>query len=45
VRAYNSYGQGGIYLPVYLVAADRPLDAPVIKAVLDRNVQQRERPG
>jgi len=36
VRVYNSAFMGGIYLPVYLVAADRPLDVPLAKAVVAR---------
>ncbi|HUT73355.1 MAG TPA: DUF4838 domain-containing protein, partial [Armatimonadota bacterium] len=36
VRVYNSAYMGGIYLPVYLVAADRPLDLALAKAVVAR---------
>ncbi len=36
VRVYNRLGMGGIYKPVYLVAADRPLDAPLITALLGK---------
>ena len=38
VRIYNRVGMGGIYQPVYLVAADRPLDATLVRAVVEREV-------
>ena len=34
VRVYNSKGMGGIYMPVYLVGADRELDVPLMKALI-----------
>jgi len=40
VRVFNSLGMGGIYLPVYLVAADVPLDIALVKAVIERETRR-----
>ena len=34
VRVYNRQGMGGIYLPVYLIRANRELDAELMKAIV-----------
>jgi len=41
VRVHNSVGMGGIYLPVYLVAADRPLHPALVKAAIEREIHQQ----
>lgn len=35
VRVYNRMGMGGIYLPVQIVAADKDLDTPLLKAIIE----------
>ncbi len=37
VRVHNQMAMGGVWKPVYLIAADRELDAPLIEALLVRN--------
>ncbi len=36
VRVYNRHGMGGIYLPVYLIGADRELDAELMATIIDK---------
>ena len=37
VRVYSSAGMGGIYLPVYLIGADRALEAGMMKALVEKS--------
>ncbi len=39
VRVYNRFGMGGIYRPVYLIGADRELDASLIKALIQQRAK------
>ena len=36
VRVLNRLGMGGVYLPAYLVTADRELDGALIRALLEK---------